>query len=99
MAADGEDPSGRLIASRYRIGGRIGEGGMGVVYAAFDEQLRRPVAVKFLPQALQADEDRLSRFRNEARTLSALNHPHVVAIFEIGQAEKTPFIACRSAMR
>ena len=93
MAPDGADPSGQLIASRYRIGGRIGEGGMGVVYAAFDEQLRRPVAVKFLPHALQADDDRLSRFRNEARTLSALNHPHVITIFEIGQAEKTPFIA------
>ena len=66
---------------------------MGVVYAAFDEQLRRPVAVKFLPHALQADDDRLSRFRNETRTLWALNHPHVITIFEILQAEKTPFIA------
>ncbi len=93
MAADGPGPSGQLIASRYRIGNRIGEGGMGVVYAAFDEQLRRPVAVKFLPQALQADDDRLSRFRNEARTLSALNHPHIITIFEIGQTETTPFIA------
>jgi eukaryotic-like serine/threonine-protein kinase len=70
MAADDAGPSGQLIASRYRIGDRIGEGGMGVVYAAFDEQLRRPVAVKFLPRALQADADRLSRFRNEARTIS-----------------------------
>ena len=93
MAADDASPSGQLIASRYRIGDRIGEGGMGVVYAAFDEQLRRPVAVKILPHALQADDDRLSRFRNEARTLSALNHPHIITIFEIGQTETTPFIA------
>jgi len=93
MAADDAGHSGQLIASRYRIGDRIGEGGMGVVYAAFDEQLRRPVAVKFLPRALQADDDRLSRFRNEARTLSALNHPHIITIFEIGQTETTPFIA------
>ena len=93
MAADDAGLAGQLIASRYRIGNRIGEGGMGVVYSAFDEQLRRPVAVKFLPPALQADDDRLGRFRNEARTLSALNHPHIVTIFEIGQAETTPFIA------
>ncbi|HVQ14486.1 MAG TPA: protein kinase, partial [Vicinamibacterales bacterium] len=64
-----------------------------MVYAAFDEQLRRPVAVKFLPHALQVDADRLSRFRNEARTISALNHPNIITIFEIGQSETTPFIA------
>ena len=93
MAADDAGLAGQLIASRYRIGNRIGEGGMGVVHAAFDEQLRRPVAVKFLPRASQADDDRLGRFRNEARTLSALNHPHIVTIFEIGQTETTPFIA------
>ena len=93
MAADDAGLAGRLIASRYRIGDRIGEGGMGVVYEAFDEQLRRPVAVKFLPPALRSDDDRLGRFRNEARTLSALNHPHIITIFEIGQTETTPFIA------
>jgi len=85
--------SGHLIASRYRIADRIGEGGMGVVYRAFDEQLRRQVAIKLLPPALQDDADRLGRFRNEARTLSALNHPHIVTIYEIGQADTTPFIA------
>ena len=93
MAADDAGLAGLLIASRYRIGNRIGEGGMGVVYAAFDEQLRRQIAVKFLRSASQADDDRLGRFRNEARTLSALNHPHIVTIFEIGQMETTPFIA------
>jgi dienelactone hydrolase len=93
MAADDAGLPGQLIASRYRIGNRIGEGGMGVVYSAFDEQLRRPVAVKFLPPQLQADDDRLGRFRNEARTLSALNHPHIITIFEIGQTSTTPFIA------
>jgi len=93
MAADDAGLAGQLLASRYRIGDRIGEGGMGVVYQAFDEQLRRPVAVKFLPPALRSDDDRLGRFRNEARTLSALNHPHIITIFEIGQTETTPFIA------
>src|SRR5262245_5861470 len=93
MAADGAGLTGLLISSRYRIGDRIGEGGMGVVYAAFDEQLRRQVAVKFLPSAFQGDDDRLGQFRNEARTLSALNHPHIVTIFEIGQTDTTPFIA------
>jgi len=93
MAADDADLTGLLIASRYRIGNRIGEGGMGFVHAAFDEQLRRQVAVKFLPSGSQAVDDRLGRFRNEARTLSALNHPHIVTIFEIGQTETTPFIA------
>jgi len=93
MAADDAGLAGQLLASRYRIGDRIGEGGMGVVYEAFDEQLRRPVAVKFLPPALRSDDDRLGRFRNEARTLSALNHPHIITIFEIGQTQTTPFIA------
>jgi serine/threonine protein kinase len=74
MAADDAGLAGQLIASRYRIGNHIGEGGMGVVYAAFDEQLRRQIAVKLLPSASQADGDSLGRFRNEARTLSALNH-------------------------
>ena len=93
MAADDAGLTGLLIASRYRIGNRIGAGGMGIVHAAIDEQLRRQVAVKFLPSASQPDDDRLGRFRNEARTLSALNHPHIVTIFEIGQTENTPFIA------
>ena len=85
--------AGQLVASRYRVGDRIGEGGMGVVYRAFDEQLRRTIAIKVLPPALQNDPDRLGRFRNEARTLSALNHPHIVTIYEIGQEGPNPFIA------
>jgi dienelactone hydrolase len=87
-----ENPGG-LIAGRYRITGRIGAGGMGVVYGAVDEQLQRPAAIKFLPPALSADPDRLARFRNEARALSALNHPHIITIYEVGDAGNAPFIA------
>jgi formylglycine-generating enzyme required for sulfatase activity len=84
--------AGQLIAGRFRLTDRIGAGGMGVVYGAEDEQLHRPVAIKFLPAALTDDADRLSRFRNEARALSALNHPHIITIYEVGIGE-TPFIA------
>ena len=78
------DPSalerpGTLVGGRYRITGRIGEGGMGIVHRAVDEQLHRPVAIKFLPEALRGDRDRLARFRNEARALSALTHPHITS--------------------
>ncbi len=92
MADSPKDLEGQLIGSRYRVTARIGAGGMGVVYRALDEQLHRPVAIKFLPPALMHDVDRLGRFRNEARTLSALNHPHIVTVHEIGQAGDAPFI-------
>jgi serine/threonine protein kinase len=85
--------TGELIAARYRIISRIGEGGMGVVYQAFDEQLHRPTAIKFLPPALRGDVDRMARFKNEARALSALNHPNIVTIYEVGESGAAPFIA------
>jgi formylglycine-generating enzyme required for sulfatase activity/dienelactone hydrolase len=84
---------GQLARGRYRITERIGKGGMGVVYRAVDEQLRRPVAIKFLPPDLCRNADRLNRFRNEARVLSALNHPHIVTVHEIGEADGIPFLA------
>lgn len=62
--------AGQLIASRYRIEGRLGAGGMGVVYRAVDEHLHRPIAIKLLPPAFQDNPDRLGQFRNEARTLT-----------------------------
>src|SRR5512140_2290278 len=66
---------------------------MGVVYRAVDDQLHRPVAIKFLPPASVIDPDRLARFKNEARALAALNHPHIVTIYEVGDADAEPFIA------
>jgi serine/threonine-protein kinase len=83
--------AGQLVASRYRIADRIGAGGMGVVYRAVDEQLRRPVAIKVLASQARQDPDRLNRFRNEARALAALNHPHIVTIHEVGT--ESSFIA------
>ena len=85
--------AGELIGARYRITGRLGEGGMGVVYRAIDEQLHRPVAIKILAAAVRGDLDRLARFRNEARALAALNHPNIITIYEVGVVDTTPFIA------
>ena len=66
---------------------------MGVVYRAEDEQLHRPVAIKFIPPDALGDRDRVSRFRNEARALAALNHPHIITIYEVGDMGDQPFIA------
>jgi Tol biopolymer transport system component len=70
---------------RFRVGPLLGRGGMGEVYRAEDAELGRSVALKVLPESLLGDEDRLSRFAQEARTASALNHPHIVAIYDIGR--------------
>ena len=80
------DPLSGSILGRYRIGPLIGRGGMGEVYRADDTTLHRPVAIKVLPESFTRDPDRLARFMQEARTASALNHPHLVSIYEIGEA-------------
>jgi eukaryotic-like serine/threonine-protein kinase len=76
----------------YEIVSLLGAGGMGEVYRARDSRLKREVAIKVLPQALSLDADRLRRFEQEALATAALNHPNILAVFDIGTSEDSPYV-------
>ncbi len=91
-----DDRAGALVGEligHYRIESLIGIGGMGEVYLARDERLGRKAALKLLPDSLTTDVTQLSRFKNEARSASALNHPNILTVYEIGTEGNRQFIA------
>jgi eukaryotic-like serine/threonine-protein kinase len=84
-------PSGTKLGP-YQLQSAIGAGGMGEVYRAHDGRLGRDVAIKVLPDSFAADAERLARFEQEARAVAALNHPNILAVYDIGEYGNTPYI-------
>ncbi len=78
--------------SHYSIIGKLGEGGMGIVYKAEDLKLGRAVAIKFLPSHLASSEESKARFMREAKSVASLNHPNILGIYEIDEEDSDLFI-------
>ncbi len=92
MDADSNSSLAGRRLGRYRITGKLGAGGMGEVWAAEDTSLKRQVALKLLPAELAADEQRLERFQREAETVAALNHPSIVTLYSVEEADGVRFL-------
>ena len=84
--------AGSLVGD-YEIRGRLGAGGMGDVYRARDRRLGRDVALKILPEEFLSDAGRVKRFEEEARAASALNHPNIVTVYDVGSSDSVSYIA------
>ena len=87
-----KDLEANTIISHYRIVSKIGAGGMGEVYLAEDTRLDRKVAIKFLSDEFSKDSNRLRRFIKEAKATSALNHPNILTVHEIGQVDEKNYL-------
>src|SRR5919106_6426500 len=86
-------PTPEETIAHYRIMEPIGAGGMGAVFKAYDKKLHRVVALKLLPAEYLSQQDRRRRFFQEARAASALNHPHILTVYEVGEDDGKPYIA------
>src|SRR5213594_2274779 len=84
-------PTGTRLGP-YEVVSLLGKGGMGEVYRAKDDRLGRDVAIKVLPASFASDKERLKRFEQEARAAGQLNHPNVLAIYDVGVSDQTPYI-------
>ena len=89
-------PGSRL--GPYDVAAQIGAGGMGEVYRATDTNLKRPVAIKVLPESLAADDERLARFQREAEILASLNHPNIAAIYGLERSAGTTALVMELVM-
>ena len=88
----GSPLSSGIRLGRYEIHSMLGAGGMGEVYRARDEKLNRNVAIKVLPAAFSQDADRLRRFEQEAQAAGTLNHPNILAVYDVGTHDGYPYI-------
>src|SRR6266852_3776739 len=84
-------PSGTKLG-RYESRSQLGAGGMGEVYRARDEKLNRDVAIKVLPATFSQDAERLKRFEQEAQAAGSLNHPNILAVYDLGEHDGAPYI-------
>ena len=89
----GRLPPGTMLGGRYRIVGRLGQGGMGEVYRADDLKLGQPVALKFLPAEVDQDPARLMQLHNEVRMARQVSHPNVCRVYDIGEVEGHTFLS------